>query len=371
MIPFIDLASQYAAIREDVDQRIARVLESGQYIMGPEVAESEAALVEVAGAAHCITVASGTEALLIALMALGIGAGDEVITSAFSFAASAEVIVLAGATPIFVDIEPETANIDVSRIEERISDRTRAIIPVSLFGQPADMDAINALAAKHGLAVIEDAAQSFGATLGERRSCNLSMIGCTSFFPSKPLGCYGDGGALFISDDTIAEVAREIRTHGQRGRYHHVRIGVGGRMDTIQCAIILAKLQRFEWELGERARIAARYDCELDRMGLSRIRVMDGRTSVYAQYSVMHDERERVVSALVKAGVPTAIHYPAAINRQPAYAGYDPAAQTPIADDMAQRVFSLPMSAYLSAGDQDRVIEALDSAMGAATSVGQ
>ncbi|NDC82360.1 aminotransferase class I/II-fold pyridoxal phosphate-dependent enzyme, partial [bacterium] len=248
-IPFIDLKTQYQHLKTEINQRINAVLEHGQYIMGPEVNELENRLAAYTGATHCITVASGTEALLIALMALGVGPGDEVITTPFTFVATAEVIVLVGATPVYVDVEPDTCNIDVSKIEAAITSKTKVIIPVSLYGQPADMDEINAIASRHNITVIEDAAQSFGATYKGKKSCNLSKIGCTSFFPSKPLGCYGDGGAIFTSDDTIAQACREIRVHGQSRRYYHTRIGVGGRMDTIQCAVILAKLDRFEWEV--------------------------------------------------------------------------------------------------------------------------
>lgn len=363
MIPFVDLKAQYRAVQEAIDERIARVLDHGQFILGPEVAELEGRLSGWTGARHCVTCGSGTDALLIALMALGVGPGDEVITSAFSFVASAEVIVLAGAAPVFVDIEADTGNIDAGLIEARIGPRTRAILPVSLYGQPADMGRINALAEKHGLAVIEDGAQSFGATFDGRRSGNLSTVGCTSFFPSKPLGCYGDGGALFTSDPAIAEAARQIRVHGQDRRYNHVRIGLGGRMDTLQCAVVLAKLEQFEEELAERARIAGTYDLAMDRLGIERILVRNGRTSVHAQYSILHDERDRVMAALAEVGVPTAVHYPAPINRQPAYRDLDPAADTPVADRMAGRVLSLPMSAYLAVEDQARVVDALEAAL--------
>jgi UDP-2-acetamido-2-deoxy-ribo-hexuluronate aminotransferase len=258
-MPFADLKAQYAALRESVNARIQRVLDHGQYIMGPEVREMEDRLAAYTAAAHCISVASGTEALLIALMAIGLRPGDEVVTTPFTFAATAEMIVLLGGRPVFVDIEADTCNIDASLIEAKITSRTRAIMPVSLYGQCADMDEINAVAARHGIVVIEDAAQSFGATYKGRRSGNLSTIGCTSFFPSKPLGCYGDGGAVFTSDDALAQACREIRVHGQSARYTHTRVGVGGRMDTLQCAIVLAKLERFEWELQRRHELGARY----------------------------------------------------------------------------------------------------------------
>ena len=254
-IPFIDLKTQYQALKPLIQERINRVLEHGQYIMGPEVQELEEKLAAYTGAKHCTTVASGTEALLICLMALGIKPGDEVITTPFTFVATTEAIVLLGAKPVFVDIEPDTCNIDARKIEEKITDKTKAIMPVSLYGQPADMDEINAIAARHNnIPVIEDAAQSFGATYKGKKSCNLSTVGCTSFFPSKPLGCYGDGGAIFTNDNSIAEACKEIRVHGQSACYVHTRVGVGGRMDTLQCAIVLAKLERFTGRLSSEAK---------------------------------------------------------------------------------------------------------------------
>jgi len=259
-IPFVDLKTQYESLKPQIQERINRVLEHGQYIMGPEVEELESMLANFTGAKYCITVASGTDALLISLMALGIGPGDEVITTPFTFVATTEVIVLLGAKPIFVDIETDTCNIDTSKIEDKINSKTKAIIPVSLYGQPADMDEINLIAARNGnIPVIEDAAQSFGATYKGRKSCNLSTIGCTSFFPSKPLGCYGDGGALFTNDDVLAQAIREIRVHGQSQRYIHTRVGVGGRMDTLQCAVLLAKLECFEWEIEQRIKVGEQY----------------------------------------------------------------------------------------------------------------
>ena len=364
MIPFADLKTQYRALQGAIHQRIDRVLEHGQFIMGPEVAELEERLAAYTGARHCVTCASGTEALLIALMAIGTGPGDEVITTPFSFIAVAEMIVLLGATPVFVDVEPDTANINASLIEGRISPRTKAIIPVSLYGQPADMDEINAIAERHGLPVIEDAAQSFGAEYRGRRSGHLSAIGCTSFFPSKPLGCYGDGGALFTDDDSIAQAAREIRVHGQSARYHHGRIGLGGRMDTLQCAIVLAKLERFEWEMEQRLAKGAAYNRLVDSIGVERIRQREDRTSAFAQYTILHDERDRIAAALKDQGIPTAIHYPVPINAQPAYRHCDPGHDTPNAAALARRVLSLPMSADLAETDQARVIEALKAATG-------
>ncbi|NIM40000.1 MAG: aminotransferase class I/II-fold pyridoxal phosphate-dependent enzyme [Hydrogenophaga sp.] len=364
-IPFIDLKSQYRALQPQIQARINAVLEHGQYIMGPEVRELEERLAARTGARHCITVSSGTEALLMSLMALGIGRGDEVITTPFTFAATAEMIVLAGATPVFVDIEPGTCNIDATQIEARITSRTKAIMPVSLYGQTADMDAINTVAARHGgIPVIEDAAQSFGATYQGRQSGNLSTLGCTSFFPSKPLGCYGDGGALFTNDDGLAQALREIRVHGQSGRYVHTRIGVGGRMDTLQCAIVLAKLDRFDWEVERRIALGERWGKVLRASGLP-IRLLDrpiDRTCVWAQYTVFVEQRAALQTDLEQRGVPTAVHYPMPLNRQPAYTELCPPHPTPVSDFAAERVMSLPMSADLSESVQDRVIEALQDA---------
>lgn len=362
---FIDLKAQYQDSRESINARIQAVLDHGQYIMGPEVAELEQRLAAYTGARHCITVSSGTEALLISLMALGIGPGDEVITTPFSFIATSEAIVLLGATPVLVDIERSTCNLDPSLIEARITPRTRAILPVSLYGQPADMATINAIAERHGLAVIEDAAQSFGATYRGRKSCNLSQIGCTSFFPSKPLGCYGDGGAIFTSDDQLATAMRQIRVHGQSRRYVHTRIGVGGRMDTLQCAVVLAKLERFEWELEQRGRIGALYH-ELFSSKVGLVAQRADRSNVFAQYTVVLDERERIQAALHAAGIPTAVHYPVPIHLQPAYAHLCSTAQCPVATEMAGKVLSLPMGPYMAEENVRAVAAALLHALGAA-----
>jgi UDP-2-acetamido-2-deoxy-ribo-hexuluronate aminotransferase len=364
-IDFIDLKTQYAALRDSIAVRMQRVLDHGQYIMGPEVKELEGQLAAFTGAKHCITVASGTEALLIALMALDLKPGDEVVTSPFTFAATAEMIVLLGGKPVYVDIEPDTCNIDATLIEAAVTKRTRAIMPVSLYGQVADMDEINAIAARHGLAVIEDAAQSFGANYKGRRSCNLSTLGCTSFFPSKPLGCYGDGGAVFTSDDALAQACREIRVHGQSARYTHTRVGVGGRMDTLQCAVVLAKLERFEWELQRRQDIGARYGALLDAAGIARVTTRADRDSVLAQYTVFVDDRARIQAALTERGVPTAVHYPKPLHHQPAYAaGHDPAS-FPHSVRAAARVMSLPMSADLTDAQQDAVVAGLREALAA------
>jgi UDP-2-acetamido-2-deoxy-ribo-hexuluronate aminotransferase len=359
-IPFIDLKTQYQALKSQIQTRIDAVLEHGQYIMGPEVKELEGKLAAFTGAKHCISCASGTEALLMSLMALGIGSGDEVVTTPFTFVATAEVIVLLGAKPVFVDVEPDTGNINADLIEAAITPHTKAIMPVSLYGQTADMDTINAIAAKHGnLPVIEDAAQSFGATYKGRQSCNLSTIGCTSFFPSKTLGCYGDGGAIFTNDDALAQAMREIRVHGQSQRYVHTRVGVGGRMDTLQCAIVLAKLERFEWEVQQRMKIGERFNQLFDQVGIARIQQRPARTSVYAQYTIMAPNREELQKRLADAGIPTAVHYPVPLNEQPAYKHLCCPGCTPVAHQLAKRVMSLPMGADLSFDLQTKIILAL------------
>jgi UDP-2-acetamido-2-deoxy-ribo-hexuluronate aminotransferase len=362
---FIDLKSQYRALKGEIDARIQRVLDHGQYILGPEVRELEEKLESYTGARHCVTVASGTEALLIALMALDIKPGDEVLTTPFTFVATAEMIVLLGARAVFVDVEEDTANIDAARLEGAITPRTRAIMPVSLYGQTPDMEAINAIAARRGIAVIEDAAQSFGATYKGRPSGHLSAIGCTSFFPSKPLGCYGDGGAIFTDDDALATAMREIRVHGQSGRYNHTRIGVGGRMDSIQCAVLLAKLARFDWEIERRIVLGRRYDELLAPLAprVRPIKVRSDRTSVYAQYTVRTAERSRLQEALKAAGIPTAVHYPLALHQQPAYAQYYRGQSFPAAEKLAREVISLPMSADLRENDQDRIAAAIAQAL--------
>ncbi|WP_058553851.1 DegT/DnrJ/EryC1/StrS aminotransferase family protein [Thiohalocapsa sp. ML1] len=369
---FIDLQTQRARIEADVDARIRAVLAHGRYIMGPEVAELEEQLAASVGVGHCVAVSSGTDALLVALMALDIGAGDEVITTPFTFVATAEVIALLGAVPKFVDIDPVTYNIDPSLIEAAIGPRTRAIMPVALYGQCADMDAINAIAARHGLPVIEDAAQSFGATFRGRRSGGLSTIGCTSFFPSKPLGCYGDGGACFTDDDRLATLMRQAMNHGQDKRYSHPRLGINGRLDTLQAAVLLAKLAIFDDEVERRAGVGARYTALLQaagarslaeaRDGLLTPHIADGNTSVFAQYTVQSDDRAAAIARLDAAGIPSAVHYPIPLNRQGAYAHHCCPDCTPLADRAAARVLSLPMHPYLSADDAERVVAALTGA---------
>ena len=362
---FIDLKSQYRVLRADINARIQAVLNHGQYILGPEVREFEQRLAHYVNAAHCVTVASGTDALLIALMAQGIGSGDEVITSPFTFVSSAEVIALVGAKPVFVDVEPDTANLDAALLEQAITARTRAIMPVSLYGQVCDMDEISALAARYdNIVVIEDAAQSFGATYHGRRSGALCAIGCTSFFPSKPLGCYGDGGAIFTDDAAIAQACTEIRVHGQSARYHHTRIGVAGRMDTLQCAILLGKLARFDWEVARRSELgrlyAERIAASGARVGLMAVR--PGRTSVFAQYTVLVDDRDAVQERMKRAGVPTAVHYPKPLHQQPAYQTLCDPKPMPVSELLSRQVISLPMSADLTETHIDVVVAALVAA---------
>lgn len=360
-VRFIDLQAQYQQSKALVNQRIQRVLEHGQYIMGPEVLELEKRLEEFTASRHCVTVSSGTEALLIALMALGVSPGDEVITTPFTFVATAEVIAMLGATPVFVDVEADSCNINPDLIEAAIGPRTRAIIPVSLYGQPADMDEINAVADRHGITVIEDAAQSFGAKYKGRRSCNLSKIGCTSFFPSKPLGCYGDGGAIFTDDEVLAQAMREIRVHGQERRYYHTRVGVGGRMDTIQCAIVLAKLETLEWEIEQRLAIGDRYIEKLSQCDEIRVlKVHSDRTCVWGQFTVQSDTRAEILERLKTKGIPTAIHYPIPLHKQPAYSGISRICGTlENAEAISQRVFSLPMHPFLSEAEQNLVVAAM------------
>jgi UDP-2-acetamido-2-deoxy-ribo-hexuluronate aminotransferase len=362
-VQFIDLKSQQRLIRDDLDQRLQRVFEHGQFILGPEVAEMEEALARYVGVQHCVSAASGTDALLMALMALEIGPGDEVITTPFSFIATAEVIALLGATPVFVDVDSQSYNLDPALIEQAIGARTRAIMPVGLYGQCADMAAINEIAGRHGLPVVEDAAQSFGATRDGRHACALSTIGCTSFFPAKPLGCYGDGGACFTDDGELAGRLAELRNHGQDRRYHHPRLGINGRMDTMQAAIVLAKLAIFPDEVAARGRIGARYSDLLADCCCVTPRLSPGNTSVYAQYTLQVDERDALQAALQRDGIPTAVHYPVTLDVQPAIAGRcRRVGDLPVARALAERVVSLPMHPYLSPEDQDRIVGAVRGA---------
>lgn len=366
-VPFIDLKAQYNALKSSIDARIQKVLDHGAYVNGPEVAELEQTLAKYVGTKHCLTIANGTDALWVPLMALGIGKGDEVITTAFSFIATAEVIVLAGAKPVYVDIDPKTFNIDITKIEAAITPRTKAIMPVSLYGQIADMDKINAIAKKHNLHVIEDAAQSFGAKYKEQRSCSLTTISGTSFFPAKPLGCYGDGGAIFTNDDTLYKTIKEIREHGSESRYYHTRLGINGRLDTLQCAILLAKMPRYDWELEQRQRVADRYNdafSSIKAEGFTTPFVDSTGKSAWAQYTLTVKDRAGFQKKMTDAGVPTSIHYPRIMPDQPWYKEHtaDPKQELPIARWAAEHVISLPMYPDMDNTIQDKIIAAVKGA---------
>lgn len=361
-IEFIDLKAQQQKILPELERRMKVVLQHGRYIMGPEIKELEEKLAAYVGVKHCIAVASGTDALLIALMALGIGAGDEVVTTPFTFISTGETIALLCAKPVFVDIDQRTYNLDPLLLEAAITSKTRAILPVSLYGQCADMDAINAIAARRGIPVVEDACQSFGATYRGRKSCALSTIGCTSFFPSKPLGCYGDGGACFTDNDELAAKIRQIRVHGQDRRYHHAVLGINGRMDTIQAAVLLAKLGVFAEEVVARAGIAARYN-ELLCGAVVTPYIEPYNTSAYAQYTVQVENRDEVQKKLRDKGIPTAIHYPVPLHLQPVFASLNlPEGSFPVAEDASKQVLSLPMHPYLTDDELSRIASALEVA---------
>lgn len=365
-IAFIDLKTQQAQILPALTARIQAVLSHGQYVMGPEVGELESRLAAYVGVKHALSCSSGTDALLMALMAYGVGPGDAIFTTPFTFIATAEVVQLLGATSVFVDVERGTFNLDPEALEKTIRDlaadprshvRPKGIIPVDLFGQPADYDQINALASRHGLFVLGDAAQSFGATYKGKRTGSLAEVSATSFFPAKPLGCYGDGGAIFTDDDALAEILHSIRVHGQgKDKYENVRLGLNGRLDTLQAAILLAKLDIFDQEIAQRQDVAQRYNEGL-RQVVEVPAVAPDRTSVWAQYSVLSPHRAALQESLRQAGIPTAIYYPIPLHLQGAFQhlGYQPG-DFPVSEDLAQRIFSLPMSPYLSEDDQERII---------------
>ncbi|ATQ85381.1 DegT/DnrJ/EryC1/StrS family aminotransferase [Moraxella osloensis] len=362
MIEFIDLKAQQARLKDKIEAGIQNVLTHGQYILGPEVKELEEKLAAYVGAKYCITCANGTDALQIAQMAFGIGPGDEVITPGFTYIATAETVAILGATPVYVDVNPNTYNLDVAQLEAAITPRTKGIIPVSLYGQCADFDAINAIAAKYNIPVIEDAAQSFGATYKGRKSCNLTTVACTSFFPSKPLGCYGDGGAIFTNDEELAKVIRQIARHGQDRRYHHIRVGVNSRLDTLQAAILLPKLEILDEEMQARQRVAETYTQLLNEAGITTTPFIETHNqSAWAQYTIQVDNRSEVQEKLKEQGIPTAVHYPIPLNKQPAVA--DANAVLPVGDAVAERVLSLPMHPYFDIEQQSTIVDAIKEAI--------
>lgn len=359
-VPFIDLKPQYQALKQQIDSKIMKVLEHGQFILGPEVKECEKDLAKFVGVKHALTCSNGTDALQIAMMAVGFQPGDEIITTPFTFVATAEVPVLMNVNPVFVDIEMDTYNLKIEDIEKKITKKTKAIMPVSLYGQMPDMNALMQIAEKHKLFIIEDGAQSFGAEFDGKKSGSFPHIGCTSFFPAKPLGCFGDGGAVFTDNDEFAKAMEEIRTHGQSARYHHSRIGMNGRLDTIQCAVLTEKLKRFPWELDQRNKYADRYFDKLKQLEpkIKLPRVLKNRRSAWAQYTIMVDDRENFAKHLQSKGVPTSVHYPTPVHQQPAYKQWATEA-LPNAEKAAKSVISLPMYPDMTDAIQDQVVEAI------------
>ena len=358
---FIDLKSRHKLIGDKINARIQKVMDHGQFILGPEVRELERKLSEYTGSKHCVTVSSGTDSLLIALMALGVGAGDEVVTVPYTWISTAEVIALLGAKPVFVDIRMDTWNMDETQVESAITTKTKAIMPVSIYGQCPDMDAINAIAEKYNLPVIEDAAQSFGATYKGEKSCNLSTIGSTSFFPSKPLGCYGDGGALFTNDDELAEKFRWIRVHGQEQKHHHPILGVNGRFDTIQAAILLEIFEVFPDEVQKREKLGQTYSERLSHLEvLTTPRIGEHNTSVYAQYTILSEKREVIQQTLNEDDIPSVSYYSVPLHLQPVFENLGhKVGDFPITVKVANQCLSLPMSPYLSEDDLTKVINAI------------
>lgn len=360
---FIDLKSQQSLILEDIERRMKAVLDHGRYVMGPELFEMEAALTEYVGVKHCIGVASGTDSLLISLMALGVGAGDEVITVPYTWISTAEMIALIGAKPVFIDIDEKTWNMNSDLLEAAITPKTKAIMPVGIYGQTPDLNAINAIAEKHNLPVIEDAAQSFGSTHNGKKSCSLTTVGSTSFFPSKPLGCYGDGGALFTDDDELAEKMRHIRVHGQSAKHHHPILGVNGRMDTIQAAVVLSKLTLFDDEITKRQQVANVYNSAISRSkavkdGLQLPQLGKGNTSVWAQYTMLSPNRDALRAKLTENGIPSVSYYAVPLHLQPVFADLDhKAGDFPVTERVANEGISLPMNPYLTEEEVRKVVD--------------
>ena len=359
-INFIDLKAQYSEYQKEINSEVLEVFSSAQFIGGEKLNSLEKNLAAYTGAKYAIGCSSGTDALLLSLMALDIGSGDEVITTPFTFIATAEVIAFLGAKPVFVDIDENSYNIDPTKIENVITDRTKAIMPVSLYGQCADMDAINEIAKKHDIPVIEDACQSFGATYNGKKSCNLSTIGCTSFFPSKPLGAYGDGGAIFTNNEEIAAKIRMLLNHGQNERYRHKYIGINGRLDAVQAAVLNVKLKHFDKEVKARDEIGRRYSDLLEDANVITPKIAESNTSVFAQYSIRVEDREAMVAKLSAKGIPTAVHYPVPLHLQESFEnlGYKKG-DFPVSEEISSQIMSLPMSPYLTEDQQDFIIQTI------------
>lgn len=360
---FIDLKAQYQVIQKDLKQRLDQVFEHGHYVNGPEIIELEQKLADFVGVKHCLTCGNGTDALLLALLALDIKPGDEVITTAFTFIAPASMAAFLGAKPVFVDIDPNTFNINPDLIEAAINEKTKAIIAVDLYGQCADFAAINKIANKYGLKVIEDAAQSMGASQNNKMAGSLADIACTSFFPAKPLGGYGEGGACFTNDDRLINQLKLWRSHGENGRYNHVQIGLNSRFDTIQAAVMLAKFNVFKAEIKQRQAIAKKYD-QLLRNIVKTPYIAPNNQSVYAQYTICTDQREHLIEALQKNAIPTAIHYPKALHEQPVFA--NPQANFPVAERLTKEVLSLPFHPYLTQAELEKVTSCIQEALNVA-----
>jgi len=360
---FIDLQEQFRRYRPEIMAEIEEVLGSAQFIMGPAVGALEGMLAAHTGVRHAIGCASGTDALMLGLMALGVKAGDEIIVPDFTFFATAEIVAFLGATPVFVDISEETFNIDPLAIEKSITRRTRGIIPVSLFGQCAELEKVNAIAAANGLWVMEDAAQSYGALHWGKRSGSLTRIAATSFFPAKPLGCYGEGGAVFTNDDGIAATVRQLLNHGQSERYKHARLGINGRLDTLQAAILKVKLRHFEEEMAAKRRVADAYRAKL--AGVVKVpTVLPHNVPVWAQFTARTDRREKVLDHLKSRGIPAAVHYPIPLHRQEAFSCLElPEGAFPVSCMVSQEVFSLPMHPFLTEADVDAVCSSIAEAL--------
>ncbi|MGN7611137.1 DegT/DnrJ/EryC1/StrS family aminotransferase [Magnetococcales bacterium HHB-1] len=362
---FIDLQAQYQAYRSEIDAAIKEVVESARFIHGPKVTELEEKLAAFTQSKQAIGFSSGTQALWSTLQAWEIGPGDEVITTPFTFIATAEVIALLGAKTVFVDIDDETLNLDVNQVEAAITPKTKAILPVNLYGQCVDYDQLMEIAEKHQLLVLEDACQSMGSTYKGRPSCGLAHAGATSFFPAKPLGCFGDGGMTFTNDEALAEKLRQIRDHGQTSRYRHEILGNNGRLDALQAAVLLAKLPHFNQEIKDRQRIAQYYINNLPK-GIKTQTILPENESVYAQFTIrLPERRDEISAAMNKEGIPTAIHYPMPLHQQPVFSNSldIPKPGFPVAETASKEVLSLPMHPFLTPELQDKVIEALKKAL--------